>query len=74
MSLYNYFIGIDIGKFNFVVNFHGNKKVYEYENNNSGIKIFIKEHKVLLSESLVILEVTGGLRSCIISNSLQEKY
>lgn len=60
MEVYTNFIGIDIGKFNFVVALHGNKATKEYENNPSGINLFKKDYKSLLSTSLCILETTGG--------------
>ena len=48
MSLYNNYIGIDIGKLFFVVAVHGSKKTYEYENTPSGIKAFINDFKIRL--------------------------
>ena len=42
MSLYDNYIGIDIGKFNFVVSQHGSKKTREYDNDAVGIKGFIQ--------------------------------
>lgn len=60
MITYKHFIGIDIGKFSFVVVMHGNKAVDEYENTSSGIKEFIKTYKKQLPMSLCILETTGG--------------
>ena len=60
MRLYNNFIGLDIGKFQFVVATYGNKATKEYENNLSGINSFIKDNKSLLGSSLCVLETTGG--------------
>lgn len=60
MRSYNNFIGIDIGKFTFVVAVHGEKESKEYENTHLGINQFIKDHKKLLPTSLCILESTGG--------------
>ncbi len=60
MPLYNNFIGLDIGKFNFVSNIYGQKETKEYSNNASGIKEFIKDHLGYLADSLCILETTGG--------------
>lgn len=60
MTLYQNFIGIDIGKFNFVVAVYGNKTTKEYKNNSSDIGEFIEEYKESLSNSLVVLEATGG--------------
>lgn len=60
MALYTNFIGLDIGKFNFVVAVHGNKKTEEYENSPCGIKEFLKGYKDILPNSLCVLETTGG--------------
>lgn len=40
MKLYNNFVGIDIGKVNFVVGVNGKKEVREYENNCEGMERF----------------------------------
>ena len=42
MKSYNNFIGIDIGKFSFVVSQYSLKKTQEYANTESGINEFIK--------------------------------
>lgn len=60
MKSYNNFIGIDIGKFNFVVAVHGKKSSKEYENTPSGIDTFINECEKELSGALCVLEPTGG--------------
>lgn len=60
MTLYNNFVGVDIGKFSFVVAVHGQKLVKEYDNAPSGINSFIKDYKKQLSQGLCILETTGG--------------
>ncbi|MFO2961596.1 transposase, partial [Legionella pneumophila serogroup 1] len=60
MITYTSFIGIDIGKYSFVVALHGNKKVDEYENTPSGIEEFIQSYKKDLIKGLCILETTGG--------------
>ena len=52
MSLYNNYIGIGIGKFNFIVSEHGLKKTQEYNNDTTGIKTFIKDFKKSLIEGL----------------------
>ena len=49
MSLYKNFVGIDIGKFEFVVSVHGNKLTKYYDNTAKGIDKFIKEHQAVLS-------------------------
>ncbi len=48
MSLYKNFVGIDIGKFEFVVSVHGKKVTKPNENTKEGIDKFIKEHKSLV--------------------------
>ena len=60
MKIYNNFIGIDIGKKNFVVYIWGEKFPKEYENNAAGIALFIKEREGILASSLCVLETTGG--------------
>lgn len=60
MTSYNNLIGIDIGKFNFIVALHGDKKIKEYENNLTGINSFLEDYQPLLPSSLCILEATGG--------------
>jgi transposase len=60
MTVYTNFIGLDIGKFNFVVANYGNKATKEYENNLSGINSFLKDYKGILPNSLCVLETTGG--------------
>jgi len=60
MQSYNNFIGIDIGKFNFVVAIYGRKLFKEYENTPSGIEKFINEFAEELPTALCVLEPTGG--------------
>lgn len=60
MSLYNNYIGIDIGKAFFVVAVYGSKKTHEYENTPTGIKGFINDFNSKLKHSLTVLETTGG--------------
>ena len=60
MEDYQNFVGIDIGKYSFVVAVFGRKTTSEYENNSAGIMAFLTDYKSLLSESLCILEATGG--------------
>lgn len=60
MTLYNNFVGVDIGKFTFVVAVYNQKQTKEYENTPDGIKEFIKEYRDVLSKGLCILETTGG--------------
>ena len=66
MALYNNFIGLDIGKFNFVVATYGSKSTKEYENSSSGIKAFMKDYKTILPNSLCVLETTGGYETRVL--------
>lgn len=74
MSLYQNFIGIDIGKFNFVAAIHGTKETKEYENNPSGIKSFINDYKKQLPKSLIVLETTGGHEMLVLLSLDDKKY
>lgn len=60
MKTYHNFIGIEIGKFNFVVAIYNNKQVQEFENNSKGIEKFFEHYNSILRESLCVLETTGG--------------
>lgn len=60
MSVYNSFVGLDIGKFSFVVAVHGDKYTKEYDNDTNGIIQFQKDYNKILKDSLCILETTGG--------------
>lgn len=57
---YHNFIGIDIGKFNFVVAVHAQRNIHEYENNLAGINQFLEDYSDILKKSLSIIETTGG--------------
>lgn len=74
MSKYQNFIGIDIGKYNFVVNLHGSKKTQEYENTPKDIKAFLRDFKFELPSSLVILETTGGYEREVLRTLSKKKY
>ena len=60
MDSYKSFVGIDVGKFCFVVAQHGSKLIKEYENTGQGINQFLKEFKKELPDALCVLEPTGG--------------
>ncbi len=60
MKSYTNFIGIDIGKFNFVVAIQDSKITHEYENTVAGIEEFLKKFKKELPNALCVLEPTGG--------------
>src|SRR4030095_12018914 len=68
MTLYNNFIGLDIGKFNFVVAVDKKKQTKEYDNDSNGIAQFIKDYKKELTGSLCILETTGGYEMALLLN------
>jgi transposase len=60
MRLYNNFIGIDMGKFSFVMALYGKKITKEYANTLEGIKEFLKDHEEILPTAFCVLETTGG--------------
>ncbi len=74
MILYNNFIGIDIGKYSFVVASYGGQDTKEYENNHAGIDMFIEDHKDLLANSLYILETTGGYEMQLLLTLYEENF
>lgn len=75
MSFYKNFIGIDIGKFNFVTSVHGSNQTYEYENNPAGIAKFISSHKKLLkADTLCVLETTGGYEMLLLLTLCNYNY
>jgi len=74
MTLYNNFVGVDIGKFSFVVAIHGQKQVKEYDNDPSGIKSFIKDYQKYLSQGLCILETTGGYEMRLVLTLCEAGY
>ena len=69
---YTTFVGIDIGKLEFVMNFHGDKKTCVYKNSLEGFAAFWDQHQGSLKGALVVLEVTGGHERLAIS-FLQDK-
>lgn len=66
MVLYQNFIGVDIGKYTFVVSVYGQKKTKEYENTPGGISDFLKAYASTLDKSLVVLETTGGYEKLLL--------
>lgn len=60
MTPYINFIGIDMGKFSFVVATNDQKTTQEYENSSAGIGQFIEDTQSLLATSLLVVETTGG--------------
>lgn len=74
MELYNNFIGIDIGKYSFVVAVHGAKSVKEYDNDSKGINQFLKDNKKILPQALCILEPTGGYEMRLLMTLCDQNY
>lgn len=60
MTLYNNFVGVDIGKFSFVVAVYNQKQTKEYDNDAAGIQAFMRDYRQYLLGGLCILETTGG--------------
>lgn len=58
--IYHTFVGIDIGKHEFVTAIHGEKVVKIYSNTKDGNSSFLTDYKAILENSLVVLENTGG--------------
>lgn len=69
---YHNFIGIDIGKKEFVVGVHSKKGTRSFTNDHAGIDKFYQEFSSALENSLVILEATGGYEMEVI-HFLQSK-
>ena len=74
MKSYNNFIGIDIGKYNFVVSVHEQKTTKEYDNTAAGITEFIQDKKETLSTGLCVLEVTGGHEMLLLLRLCDESF
>lgn len=74
MESYNNFIGIDIGKFSFVVAQHNSKLTKEYDNTPLGIEEFIKEFRKELSDALCVLEPTGGYEMRLLFTLCEEGF
>ena len=72
-NLYNNFIGIDIGKAEFVSFLNSDTKTNSYKNNSQGFEKFFNEHKDFLSHSLVVLETTGGHENACLNFLLDRK-
>jgi transposase len=62
---YHNFIGIDIGKLEFVVGF--NNKTSSFSNEAEGWNRFVDEYESLLLEALIVLESTGGYERALLS-------
>lgn len=66
MTSYNNFIGIDIGKFEFVAAVHGSKATKGYVTDKKGFKNFCKDYREHLKNCLVVLESTGGYENSLL--------
>ncbi|MFI5205824.1 MAG: transposase, partial [Candidatus Paceibacterales bacterium] len=73
-NLYTNFIGIDIGKSEFVSFLKSDDKTKCYENNCKGFKKFLSDHKDDLPNSLVVLETTGGHENACLNFLLDNNY
>lgn len=70
--MYQYFIGIDISKHNFVVAQHSQNNTQSFDNTLEGFKAFYKSFESVLSKSLVVLETTGGHEMALINHLLEQ--
>ncbi len=73
MKEYHDYVGIDIGKFNFVVTSLGKKSTCEYENNEAGIEKFLSDYSEILPSSLCVLETTGGYETLLLYTLCDKK-
>lgn len=64
--MYHTFIGIDISKNDFYVAIHGVKDTQCIDNNLNGFNQFYKTYKKQLSQTLVVLETTGGYEHSLV--------
>ena len=72
-DLYNNFIGIDIGKSEFVSFVKTDEKTHSYKNNSKGFQKFLNDHKAHLAHSLVVLETTGGYENACLNFLLDNR-
>lgn len=65
---YTYFIGIDIGKDFFEVGRHdAPRQTQRFSNNTKGLQAFAKAYAESLSQTLVVLEATGGYETLLLN-------
>ena len=74
MTYYDNFIGIDIGKHEFVVSINCSKSTQFYTNDTAGITSFMKEHASQLTKGLCILETTGGYEMRLLLTLCDKAY
>ena len=72
--MYQKFIGIDIGKFDFYVALEGEKKVVCYKNTVTGFEQLCLDYQAIAPESLVVLETTGGYEKSLLRFLQQKKF
>jgi transposase len=73
MNQYHTFIGIDIGKNNFVVAIHDKKGTHEYANTPEGIALFLEAYHPHFKDGLCILETTGGYETSLLYTLCSKK-
>ena len=71
---YQSFVGIDIGKDEFVAGFDSTQKTSVFNNAPEGWNRFIEEHKILRSDGLIVLEATGGFESGLAKVLVKEGF
>lgn len=74
MKAYQNFVGIDIGKYSFVVSVFGQKTSIEYENNAEGIVNFLEAYKAILPDAICIIEATGGYELALLYALVEKNY
>lgn len=74
MSLYTNFIGIDIGKSEFVSFLNSDDKTNCYKNSRKGFQKFLSDHKEYITSSLVVLETTGGYENACLDFLQDNKF
>lgn len=70
--MYQNFIGIDISKDTFAAAQYGNNVVEIFSNDLSGFEKFCQHYQKILSDSLIVLETTGGYELSLVRH-LQAK-
>ncbi len=74
MKAYHNFIGVDMGKYSFVVNVFAEKTTAEYENTSAGIAQFIQDYETRLPNALCVVEATGGYELALLYALTEKSY
>lgn len=74
MRIYSSFLGIDIGKQEFVSHLKDDDKTKTYPNDLEGYKQFVDEHADFLADGLSVLEPTGGYESGLLNYLLAHNF